>query len=125
MFIYVHFSEGDYEVSKIAVLPPSFNLEEYRTTGVIDDKLVTELVAISPALDILLHKFVPRQEGVVKFVPGIIQSLLESSDGNIQRLVCNRLVQELYNIYLDVPLFEKETMIFMFDEDIEVFNSGC
>jgi len=121
MFFYVHFGEFQFELTKVALLPPSFNLEEYQATGVIDDKL-GDLIVVSPALEIMLHKFVRRQEGVVKFVPGIIQSLVESSDGATKRLVCNRLLQDLYRIYMAIPEFDRETMIFNFDGDLETLT---
>lgn len=125
MYFYIHFGEADFELTKVCLLPPSFNLEEYRTTGVIDDIMLGSQVGVSAALEELLHMFVRRQEGVIKFRPGLVQSLVESSDGSVRRLVCNRLLQDFFRIYLEVPQFDQETVLLIFDEDLEALNEGC
>lgn len=118
MYFFVDLSDTVWDFPRVCLLPPSFDVGAYNETKIVDDSSIGALVVIAHHLEELLTPLLQgRAEGVIRFRPGIIQSVLESADGVEKRLVCNLRVQDLFRMYMEVDLFDQATLNMNFNDE--------
>lgn len=118
MYFFVDHSDTVYDFPRLCILPPSFDVEAYRRTNVVNDSDIGVLVVVAHHLEGILAPLIQgKREGVIRFRPGVIQSVVESVDGSTKKLVCNVLIQDLFRLYMNVDFFDRATLNANFSED--------
>lgn len=116
MYFYIDFGVFKFDVPKICLLSENFDIEEYNRTKTVDIEIIGIMTAISYKLEEVLLKIVPQQIGVFQFTPGLIRSVLSSPDGLKKLRVCNKVVQDLFKIYMEYDLYDQQTIILEFSD---------